>query len=102
MLLQKYGWLVPAPVVAQIPGELDSLANAPNVKVPAIFVLAGKDRTVAPQYQKMVVDAYAGEKHLVRMPQGDHNSPIAGETLQRFQSELDWLWALVTESAVAK
>ena len=42
MILQKYGWVAPAPVVAQIPEELDSLANAKRVKVPAVFVLAGR------------------------------------------------------------
>ena len=95
MLLQKYGWVIPAPVVAQIPSELDSLANAKRVKVPAIFVLAGQDQTVAPQYQQMVVDAYAGEKHLVRMPDADHGSPIVGDAARQFQGELDWIWSRI-------
>jgi pimeloyl-ACP methyl ester carboxylesterase len=95
MILQKYGWIAPAPIVAQIPDELNSLMNAPHVKAPAIFVLSGKDQVVAPQYQQMVLDAYAGEKHLVRMPDAGHNSPITGAAAEQLQHELDWIWSKV-------
>jgi hypothetical protein len=93
MILQKYGWIIPFPVVVQIPSELDSLINAKRVKSPAVFVLSGKDTTVAPQYSQMVVDAFAGEKHLVRNPNAGHNSPITGEVAEQLQREMDWIWS---------
>jgi len=95
-IMQRYGFWT-APFVVQIPAELNSLDTAPKVKAPAIFVLAGKDQTVPPRFAQMVVDAYAGEKHLVRMPEAGHNSPIAGEALAQFQRELDWLWSVIAK-----
>ena len=97
MILQKYGWVIPAPVVAQIPSELDSVANAKRVKAPAIFILDGRDTTVPPKFSQMVVDDYAGEKHLVRMPDARHNAPITGAAAEEFQHELDWIWNTVRE-----
>ena len=96
-IMQRHGWwnfgLLSGAFVAQIPRELDSLESAPKVKLPAVFVLAGKDQTVPPQFQQWVVDAYAGEKHLIRMPQAGHSTPIKGEFAEQFQKELDWIWA---------
>ena len=95
-IMQRYGWwnlwLVSSAFSAQIPSELNALETAPKVKLPAIFILAGRDQTVPPQFQQMVVDAYAGEKHLIRMPQAGHGSPIEGEYAEQLQSELDWIW----------
>ncbi len=97
MLLEKYLWVLPAVVVGQIPGELDSLKSAPQVKAPAVFILAGNDHTVPPKYQQMVVDAYGGEKHLMRMPEADHNQLVKGADDVRLQGELDWLWEKLAE-----
>lgn len=91
MIFRKYG-IFSSPVIAQIPAELDSIANAKRVKAPAVFVLSGQDVTVEPRYQQMIVDAYAGEKHLIKRPAADHNSPITGEADRQLQSELDWIW----------
>ena len=94
MIMEEYGWVVPSVVVAQIPAQLDSLANAPRVKVPAIFILSGVgDRTVPPKFQQMVVDAYAGEKHLIRMPDAGHNAPVTGEAAGQLQREFDQIYA---------
>ena len=58
-------WLLAGPVAAQIPSELDSIANARAVHVPAIFLLAEEDEIVASRFQHLVVDAYAGEKRVL-------------------------------------
>ena len=97
MILQKFGWIFPAPVVAQIPGELDSLANAKRLTAAAIFVLGWTGQNHRAAVSADVGRCYAGEKHLVRMPQANHNSPIKGDALQQFQRELDWLWRSVNE-----
>jgi uncharacterized protein len=97
MLLEKYLWVLPAVVVGQIPEELNSLKSAPQVKAPAIFILAGKDHTVPPKYQQMVVNAYGGEKHIMPMPEADHNTLVKGADDVRLQTELDWLCAKLAE-----
>src|SRR5215210_1955262 len=66
MILREFGWwnlwLVAGPVALQIPGELDSIANARVAHRPALFLLAEKDEVVMPKYHRLVSDAYAGEK----------------------------------------
>jgi fermentation-respiration switch protein FrsA (DUF1100 family) len=75
----------------KIPADLDSLANARSSHVPAIFLLAEKDEVVAPRFQRLVVDAYAGEKRIIPLAGAGHNSPIEGTGLADFHHALDWL-----------
>ena len=35
--------------------------------------LAGKDEVVAPRYQALVVNAYAGKKRVIQLPEANHN-----------------------------
>jgi pimeloyl-ACP methyl ester carboxylesterase len=95
LILQQHGWwnlwLLAGPVAAQIPSELDSLANARAVRAPAIFLLAEHDEIVAPRFQRLVVDAYAGEKRVISLPDAHHNSPIEGAALADLYKALDWL-----------
>jgi len=66
-------WLVAGPVGLQVPGALDSIANARRAHAPAAFVLSGKDEVVPPAYARRVFDAYAGQKYEVRLPDAEHN-----------------------------
>jgi pimeloyl-ACP methyl ester carboxylesterase len=95
IILRGFGWwnlwLLAGPVAAQIPHELDSIANGKVVKVPAIFLLAEQDEIVAPRFQKLVVDAYAGEKRIIRLPAAQHNSPIEGAAMAELHGAQDWL-----------
>ena len=74
-----------------IPGDLDSPTNAPLVKAPAIFILADKDEVVPMPYKQQVVDAYAGPKKIITLPDSGHNDPIHGPAVQEFREALDWL-----------
>src|ERR1043166_1883582 len=69
MILRQFGWwnlwLLAGPVALQIPKELDSVVNAKASRAPAIFLLAERDEVVAPRFQHLVVDAYAGEKRVI-------------------------------------
>ena len=69
MALRQFGWwnlwLLAAPLAAQLPRDLDSIANAKASHAPAIFLLAEKDEVVAPRYHRLVVDAYGGEKRVI-------------------------------------
>jgi hypothetical protein len=70
---------------------LDSIANSKAVHVPAIFLLADQDEIVAPRYQRLVVDAYAGEKRVIALRGAHHNTPIEGTGLADLYNALDWL-----------
>lgn len=95
IILRQFGWwnlwLFAGPMAYKIPAELDSVANARASHVPAIFLLAEKDEVVAPRFQRLVVDAYAGEKRIIPLAGAGHNSPIEGVGLANFHEVLDWL-----------
>ncbi len=95
IILRQFGWwnlwLFAGPMAQKIPRDLDSVANARSIRVPAIFLLAERDEVVAPKFQRLVVDAYAGEKRIIPLPGAGHNSPIDGAALANFHRDLDWL-----------
>jgi pimeloyl-ACP methyl ester carboxylesterase len=95
IILRQFGWwnlwLLAGPLAQKIPADLDSVANAKKVRVPAIFLLAEKDEVVAPRFQRLVVDAYAGEKRVIPLIGAGHNSPIEGTAFTEFQNGLDRL-----------
>ena len=78
-------------MAAQIPSDLDSIANARVAHARAIFLLAEQDEIVAPRFQRLVVDAYAGEKRVITLRGAYHNSPIEGAGLADLYKALDWL-----------
>jgi uncharacterized protein len=95
MILRQFGWwnlwLLAGPIALQIPRDLDSVSNAKAIHVPAIFLLADKDEVVAPRFHRLVVEAYAGEKHVISLPGAYHNDPIEGAALADLNRALDWL-----------
>jgi pimeloyl-ACP methyl ester carboxylesterase len=95
IILRQFGWwnlwLFAGPMARKIPADLDSVANARVSRVPAIFLLAENDEVVAPKFQRLVVDAYAGEKRVIPLAGAGHNSPVEGAGLANFHDALDWL-----------
>jgi hypothetical protein len=95
LILGQFGWwnlwVLAGPVAARIPRALDSVTNANAVHAPAIFLLAEQDEIVAPRFQQLVVNAYAGEKRIIRLRGAHHNDPIEGATLADLYKALDWL-----------
>ncbi len=96
MILRRFGWwnlwLLAGPIALQVPPALDSLRNARNSSVPAVFVATGRDTVVPLKYQTKVSDAYGGEKRYIRLPEAQHNDAIEGEVRAQYQDALDWLW----------
>lgn len=96
IILRNYGWwnlwLLAGPVALQIPRELDSVANAKRIHAPAIFLLAENDEIVPSKFQHLVVDAYAGEKRVIKLPGAHHNSPIEGAVVAEIHQAYDWLF----------
>ena len=95
IILRQFGWwnlwLFAGPMALKVPADLDSIANARASRVPVIFLLAEKDEIIAPQFQRLVVDAYAGEKRIIPLSGAHHNDPIEGAGLADFHHALDWL-----------
>ena len=65
---------------------LDSIANAKAAHVPAIFIVDERDKLVLPKYQKLVTQAYAGQKQVISVAHAGHVAPIAGSVLSRVQN----------------
>lgn len=95
IILGQFGWwnlwLLAGPLAQKIPADLDSVANARTVRAPAIFLLAERDEVVSPRFQRLVVEAYAGEKRVIPLIGAGHNSPVEGVGLTNFHEALDWL-----------
>ena len=97
IILRQFGWwnlwLLAGPVALQIPRDLDSIANARASRAPAIFLLAEQDEIVAPRFQRLVVQAYDGEKRVIELRGAHHNDPIEGTALTDLNDALGWLLA---------
>ena len=79
-------------MIAQcVPRSLDSVANARGSDVPAVFVTCGKDRTVPPEYQQLIFDAYAGPKQCLVLEEADHSDFPADHEVGPYRAQLDWL-----------
>ncbi len=95
VILKKFGWwnlwLIAGPVALAIPGELDSLDNAPHINAPALFLSARSDTLVQPSYQRSVIDAYAGPKKVLEFD-GDHNTPGPDHANPALIEHMNWLW----------
>lgn len=95
IILRQFGWwnlwLFAGPMAQKIPADLDSIANAKATRAPAIFLLAEKDEVIAPKFQRLVVEAYAGEKRVIPLTGARHNDPLEGAGVADFHNALDWL-----------
>jgi uncharacterized protein len=105
LILGRFGWwnlwLAAWPVARAVPEELDSIANARSVTVPAVFMTADADEVVPPRYQRRVINAYAGPKRIVHLPGGRHNDRATGDAAVEAQAGLDWLWQTAVSSNVS-
>jgi alpha-beta hydrolase superfamily lysophospholipase len=96
LILQHHGWwnlwLLATPVAMGVPSEIDSIANAKHVGVPAVFIQIDGDTVVPVKYQQKIVDAYAGPKRVIISHGGDHNSILTPAAMSELAAKMDWLW----------
>ena len=78
-------------IAAQVPEELDAIANAGLSNCPALFVSSEKDRLVPPKYQREIMDAYAGESHQFIIRGADHDHRIQQEQESEYRAAIEWL-----------
>ncbi len=83
-------------IAAQIPPELNSIANAQKATAPAVFVSAQQDRIVPPYLQREIIDAYGGAKKVFAMPEADHDTPLREGDLKQLHALAMWLYSAAT------
>jgi pimeloyl-ACP methyl ester carboxylesterase len=74
-----------------IPSSLDSVSNAARATAPCVFVMSGRDRTVPPRYQRLVIDAYTGPHRVMLLPEADHADFLTENEKLRYGEHLAWL-----------
>jgi len=103
MILRDFGWwnlwLLAGPLSQKVPAALDSIANAKIARARAVFLLAEKDEVVAPRFQALVADAYAGEKRVVTLAGARHNDPLGAAEMVSLQRAIDWLIPLASSES---
>lgn len=96
VILAQSGWWhfkwLARMIADQIPPELDSLANARRVTVPAVFVTAQQDTVVLPHIQRQIINAYAGPLKIFNMPDADHDTPLVESDFEQLRPMASWLY----------
>jgi pimeloyl-ACP methyl ester carboxylesterase len=102
LILGRYGWwnlwLIAGPVAAQIPGDLDSLANAARCSAPAVFIVSEADNNVPAGYQQRVVNSYAGPKRIITRPGAGHDTPLSSEAADTLKKGKEWMWEVYPQT----
>jgi len=80
-----------AALARHIPEVLDSIRNAAETRVPAVFVVALQDRIVPAMCQRQIIDAYAGPKRVLDRPQAGHDTPLHQGDVQQLRALAAWL-----------
>jgi pimeloyl-ACP methyl ester carboxylesterase len=78
-------------IARQIPEVLNSIRNAAEARVPAVFLVAEQDRIVPARVQQQIIEAYAGPKQVLNRPGADHDTPLDEGDLQQLRSLAIWL-----------
>ncbi len=106
MIVGEHGWwnlwLLAGPLALRVPAALDSVGNAKAAQAPAIFLVDELDTAVPPKYQKLVIQAYAGKKEVVSVPDGHHVAPLAGSALSQVQKWAETLLVAPGRGASSK
>lgn len=85
-------------IARQIPEALDSIQNAAIAGIPALFLVALRDRIVPASCQKQIITAYAGPKRVFNRTDADHDTPLHATELDELQSHAAWLCRTMTQS----
>jgi pimeloyl-ACP methyl ester carboxylesterase len=95
LIIERYAWwnlgLLALPVWLQVPERLDSVVNARNVKVPAVFLVAQQDETIPTKYQQKIINTYAGEKRVIKLHGAGHYQPLTEDQERELHEAMDWL-----------
>lgn len=84
-------------IAEQIPHELDSIANARRVTVPAVFVTAQQDEIVLPHIQYQIINAYDGPLKIFSMVNAEHSTPLTENDFEQLRPLAVWLYDTATQ-----
>ncbi|MDA8563466.1 alpha/beta hydrolase [Mariniblastus sp.] len=87
----KYNWWnfgMARFVAAQVPSELDSIANAARCTCPAFFLRSEKDTVVPAAFQRRIIDAYAGDLQEFIILGAEHDEFVAEKDFDAYQEEM--------------
>ncbi len=85
-------WILAGIVAAEIPRDLDAVANATRCKAPVFAVVSERDEVVPARLQQRIYDRYAGPKQIVRMPGATHGSNVSPEATRAREAWIDDIW----------
>lgn len=106
VILGRFGWWnlnIGARLIArQVPQELCCIRNARRASAPAIFVTSKRDRIVPARHQRLAIDAYAGDKRTLVLPNADHTTPMTEDEAEQYASLQNWLWERVKGNAAQR
>ena len=96
IILGEYGWwnlwLGAGVIALGVPGELDAIANASKVTVPAIVITADQDTLVSPKYQDRIVRNYRGPLRRIHLRDKGHWHAIdRPEEIDELNQQIVWL-----------
>lgn len=95
LIINRFGWwnlwLGAKLIARQIPPQLDAVANAARCTAPAVLISSQRDRIVWPRLQELIIDAYAGEKRVLRLVDADHAASMTDGELALYGRLLYWL-----------
>ena len=95
VIVGRHGWwnlgLGVRLLVRHIPAELDCIRNARRAQPPAVFITSGSDTLIAPNYQRLVLDIYAGEQRVLVLPDADHATRMTSDEERQYRELLMWL-----------
>ena len=95
LILQQSGWWkfrwLTKMIATRIPPELDSIVNARQAAVPAIFISAQQDTIVPLNIQRLIITAYQGPIQVYSMPKADHDTPLTKNDLAQLRPLVQWL-----------
>lgn len=80
------GW-----IAAEVPSELDTIANAAKSDVPCLFVQSELDQLVPCRYQNLIIGQYSGPKRLFQIAGGDHHDRVSEAQQSDYFDALGWL-----------
>ncbi len=91
LILGNYGWwnlwLIALPIALSVPSELDAIENAAAIRVPVVLLRADSDRTVPPEFQVRIEQAFQCPKTTIEYA-GGHNEGLDGPTTARARAAI--------------
>lgn len=77
-------------IAAEVPQELDMIANAAKSDAPCLFVQSELDRMVPCRYQNLIIRQYSGPNRVFQID-GDHHDRVSEARQSEYFDALDWL-----------